>query len=248
METNEIYATNSTGRLQIKNSLEFIKLLSGAEKTHYQALFKYAKKVLNKKADDIPHKEQSILIDWAIVKLMIGFDNDSGANLLTYFTYKLDGEISEYRNKRDSMTKKIHKMVNEASSMNEGESHVYVYNQETGQNELDKITEETPETVMLAEDIYYRKLQAFRMAYSGIPKLSQQILNECVSSDYTMEELAAVKNMTKMQLEKIRNNSLSLILSRVLRSNHLTEEEKQEIKEEHGLVEVNKEELLASLK
>jgi hypothetical protein len=36
-------------------------------------------------------------------------------------------------------------------------------------------------------------------------------------------------------LSKIRNYALSLILKRVLRSNHLTEDEKEEVKQEHGI-------------
>jgi hypothetical protein len=233
MEKTEIYRTTTSGKLYVKDNLKFLELLSGADKDVYTKLKLYGRKILTNKAQDLPFGDQDMIINWAIVKLMQGFDNEAGANLLTYFNSKLQGEISDFRNKRDSLTRKVHKMINEA---NEVEGYVYSFNSDTQSNEIDKVTEETPETIMISEDVYYRKLQAFRMAFSGIPKYSQYILNAVVESPLTLEELSEQENISAIELTKIRNYALSLILSRVLRSNHLTDEEKQEIKDEHGLM------------
>lgn len=233
MERTEIYRTTASGRLYVKDNLKFLELLSGADKEVYTKLKLYGRKILTNKAQDLPFGDQDMIINWAIVKLMQGFDNEAGANLLTYFNSKLKGEVSDFRNKRDSLTRKVHKMINEP---NKTEGYVYSFNSDTQSNEIDKITEETPETLMISEDVYYRKLQAFRMAFSGIPKYSQYILNAVVESPLTLEELSEQENISTTELTKIRNYALSLILSRVLRSNHLTDEEKQEIKDEHGLI------------
>lgn len=230
---NEVYKTGKTGKLYIKDSKKFLELLSGTDSDVYAKLKQYGKKILSKSAQDIPFNDQDMVINWAIVKLMHGFSEDKGAALLTYFNEKLRGEISAFRDKRDSMTKKVHKMINESEG---NESYIYSFNKDTQENELEHITTENPESIMMAEDIYYRKLQAFRMAYSGIPKLSQYLLNSIVMSKLTLAELAEQEGFTVMELTKIRNYALSLILSRVLRSNHLTEEEKADIKKEHGLI------------
>lgn len=224
------YEVSSSGRLKINDSSKFLQLLSETDNDTYHKLKAYGKKTLNAKATDIPFGDQDAIINWAIVKARQGFDPDAGTNFLTYFSDKIRGEISDFRNKKISMTKKIHKMVNE----NESE-YVYDFNSETKQNEIDHITEETPETMLLAEDIYRRKLQAFRMAYSGIPKYSQYILNQIIDDARKIEEISSQENISEKELTRIRNHALSLILSRVLRSNHLTEDEKEEIKKEHGL-------------
>lgn len=233
MVEDKIYSVSKTGRLYVKDNLKFLELLSGTDKDVYFKLKAYGKKILSIKAGDIPFTDQDMVINWAIVKLMQGYDATAGANSLTYFNSKLQGEISDFRSKRDSMTRKVHKMVNEHT---EGESYLYSFNNETQSNDIDKVTEETPETILVAEDIYYRKLQAFRMAYSGIPKYSQSILNMIAMSEFKLQDIADQESISITELIKIRNYALSLILSRVLRSNHLTDEEKDEIKEEHGIL------------
>lgn len=229
----DIYSTGATNnRLYIKDNLKFLELLSGTDRDAHGKLRAYGKKILTLKAPDLPFGDQDAIINWAIVKLMQGYDATAGANILTYFNSKLQGEISDFRAKRDSLSKKVHKMVNEAT---EGESYQYQFNQDTQTNEIDIITEESPETLLMHEDVYYRKLQAFRMAYSGIPKYSQSLLNAIAMSEFNLQEIADQESIAITELTKIRNFALSLILSRVLRSNHLTDDEKDEIKEEHGI-------------
>ena len=232
MNEEEIYSVSTTGRLLVKDNKKFIELLSGAPSSeHYQKVEIYGKKQLEKLASDIPMKDKEAIINMALFKSFQSFDVDAGANFLTYFSSKLRGEVSDYRNKRDSMLNKVHKMVNE-----ERDSYKNVYNGEKEQNDLEKVTNDTPETIMMAEDIYRRKMQAFRMAYSGIPLYSQYILTRIISAKEKLELIALNEGMTVAEITKLRNFALSLILSRVLRSKHLDEEEKDEIKAEHGLI------------
>lgn len=231
MNEQESYSVSSSGKLHIKDNKKFIELISGAPSSeHYKKIEIYGKKQLEKLASDIPMKDKELIINMSLFKSLQSFDDDAGANFLTYFSSKLRGEVSDYRNKRDSMMNKIHKMVNE-----EKESYKNVFNPDTEENKLEKITEETPETILFAEDIYRRKIQAFRMAYSGIPLYSQYVLNRIVDLKEKLDYIAMQEGMSVAELTKLRNYALSLILSRVLRSKHLDDEEKEEIKREHGL-------------
>lgn len=231
MENKEnIYSVSKKGRLTVKDNKGFLNLLAGTDTDTYEKLTIYAKKQLQRSATDIPIKDKDQIINFAIFKTFNSFDNEAGSNVLTYFTSKLRGEVSDYRSKRESMTNKIHALVN-----NERDSYKNIYNEDKGENEIEKVTEETPETILFAEDIYRRKIQAFRMAYSGIPLYSQFILTKIVELNETLETIANEEGMSVMELTKIRNHALSLILSRVLRSKHLDEDEKNEIKAEHGL-------------
>jgi len=231
-ENDDIYSVTGKGRLIVKDNRKFIELLSGAPSSeHYQKVEIYGKKQLEKLASDIPMKDKEGIINMALFKSFQSFDDEAETNFLTYFSSKLRGEVSDYRNKRDSMMNKVHKMINE-----ERDSYKNIYNSETESNELEKVTEETPETILFAEDIYRRKMQAFRMAYSGIPLYSQYILNRIIELKEKLDYIAMNEGMTVTELTKLRNFALSLILSRVLRSKHLDDDEKDEIKREHGLI------------
>ncbi len=227
---NEIYEITSSGRLNIKNSKKFLILLSGTNKDLYEKLLIFGKKNLNQKAGDIPFPDQEMIINFAIVKSMQGFDSEAGTNLLTYFTSKLRGEVSDYRNKRASMLNKVHKLANSGE-----EDYAKSFDKETQTTTFEKVDNESLEDKLLANDIYKRKLQAFRMAFSGLPLYSQNILNRIVSSRENLSELAQSERVSVQEISKIRNYALSLILVRVLRSNHLDEDEKLEIMKEHEL-------------
>jgi len=109
------------------------------------------------------------------------------------------------------------------------------FDKDAQETTLEKVDLETPENKLLADDIYRRKIQAFRMAFSGLPLYSQNILNRIVSSREKLYELAESEGVSIQEISKIRNYALSLILVRVLRSNHLDDEEKEEIIREHNI-------------
>jgi DNA-directed RNA polymerase specialized sigma subunit len=230
----KVYQTNKRGHLQIKDSNKFLELLSGTNSDAFNKIKIYAKKNLALKAQDVPLQDQDSIIHWALVKTMQSFDSTMNVNLLTYFSIKLKGELSDYRNKRDSMTRKVHKMINEPGDSNNSE-YVYTYDKDSDANTLEGITNETGETKLIADDIYRRKLQAFRMSFSQLPRYTQQILNSIVLTKSTLENIAEKEELSYTDLIKIRNHGLSLILTKVLRSHHLTDDEKDEIKKEHDL-------------
>jgi len=232
--TSHIYKQKGE-KLFVKDNKKFLALLSGTDIKSHDKLSAYAKKIICTKAVDIPHGDHKAIANWAIVKAMQSFDHGAGANFLTYLTSKIRGEISDYRSKRDSMLRKVHKMVSYEDSVDNNESFTYSYDQDTEVNSVDKVTTETPETILFSDDIYYRKVQAFRMAFSGIPAYSQYILNRLVDSNLSLKNVAEQEKKTSKEITRIRNYSLSLILNRVLRSNHLTEDEKEELKKEHGI-------------
>jgi DNA-directed RNA polymerase specialized sigma subunit len=226
----KVFEVSTSGRLNINNTKKFLEMLSGADPEVYEKLMIYGKKNLNQRATDIPFIDQEMIINFAIVKTMNSYDASAGANFLTYFTNKLRGEVSDYRNKRDSMTNKIHKLANSGT-----EEYAKSFDKESQTTTLERVDNETPEEKLMAQDIYRRKLQAFRMAFSGIPLYSQNILNKIVISKQKLYELAEQEGVSVQEISRVRNNALSLIFVRVLRSNHLDEEEKAEIRKEHDL-------------
>lgn len=236
-DTTESVAYNTkAGKLVIKDNKKFLALLSGAEDAEsYEKILTYAKKIISSQGSDIPYGEHKSIASWAILKATQSFDDTAGANFLTYLTSKIRGEISDYRNKKNSMIRKVHKLINHEHESQDKEHFAYEYNKETEKNDLIKITEETPESQMHEEDVYYRKMQAFRMAFSGIPAYSQYILNRLVDSNLRLKALAEEEGVDVQEIARIRNYSLSIILNRVLRSNHLTDDEKDEVKKEHNI-------------
>ena len=242
MKNEQVYSTLKGGKLLIKDSKQFLNMISGGNTDAYNKLMIYGKKQINQNYPDIPFEEQETIVGFAVAKTLNSFDQSAGTNILTYFTSKLRGEISDYRNKRQSMLNKIHKLANSGE-----ENYLFNYDKEDGVSSIEKVELETPEDKLLEEEVYYRMIQAFRMAFSGIPLYSQYILNQLVTNNIKLSELADRENKTVQELSRIRNYALSLVFARVLRSNHLNDEEKEEIKKEHGLISTEEEELEKTL-
>lgn len=225
-------------KLHIKDDAKFLSMLSATDNLGnpeagandvYLKLKAYGRKSFSSAAAEISKNELDSIINWAILKTISGFDASKGASLLTYFHQKILGELTDYRQKRESVMKKVHMALNSEES-----EYAAEFDENGSSISLDKVTNETPESELIEEEVYYRKLQAFRMAFSGIPKFSQYILLR-TSGDESIASIAREENLSLAELSKIRNYALSLILKRVLRSNHLTEDEKEEVKQEHGI-------------
>jgi hypothetical protein len=86
-----------------------------------------------------------------------------------------------------------------------------------------------------SEDYYKRQVRAFRMAFSNIPRELQVILYE-VGSGVSMEELARTLGKNADEISRERNYGISLILHKIMRGKHLTEDEKEEILKLHSIV------------
>jgi len=219
------------GRLKIKDDAKFLEALSASpDPKLYAQVERYCKKILESKATDIPMQDKIAIISMAIFKAFKGFDKNAGAKFQTYLTNKLRGEVSDYRVKRESMNKKVNKMLNENR-----EDYVYDINPGAEENGLIQLTNDTPETELITNDMYRRKIQAFRMSFSSIPRYSQYILNLIVEDRTSLQKIAFQEGISEEKVKLIRNSALSLILSGVLRSNHLDLDEKNEVRLEHGL-------------
>ncbi len=231
MSQNQKVFETKNNRLKIKDNGAFLQMLSGLDSEAYLKLREYGFKYLNKYGRDIPTEERESLVGFAIAKAKDSFDPKKDTNFLTHFTNKLRGEVSIFRDKATSLSKKI-----KAAITNEREDYAFSYKKDTGTTVMEKVENESEEDKLLAVDLYRRQLQAFRMAFSSLPLDLQYILVRSTEKGVSFEKISEEMKESKSNIVYLRNTALSLILQKVLRGNHLTEEEKEEIKVSHGLV------------
>lgn len=230
---------NKTGRLTITDSEQFIKILAAEDENHnnqdvldhFEALKKYGFKQLHNSATDIPYGEYEYIINFAIAKTVKDFDPAFNTNLLSFFFDKLRGELSAYRSKRDTLQEKVFKVMRENEG---GIDYVYQKDSSTEENYVVPVESQSPEDKLLETDLYQRKMKALKMAFSGIPRELQFILHE-IGNGKKIKDIAELTNSTNFEVSRKRNQGLSLILQRVMRSKHLTEDEKVELAELHDI-------------
>lgn len=221
----------------IKDSKTFINMLykENDDKAleYYNSLKTFAYKQKQKMANEIPMYEYENIINYAIVRSIKDFDESKKAKLQSYFWSKLRGEISSYRVKRDSLHNKIIAVVNEGEI--NGTEYMYQKGNgnDTDENSLEAVDTELLEDKIEKESKYIRQIKAFKMAFSGIPRLLQIILLE-IGEGRNIKEVALLLQTTEYDISQKRNYGLSLVLQRIMRSHHITEEEKEEIAELHG--------------
>jgi len=237
---SEDYKTE--GKFVIEDSKTFISMLHGntiENSIHYKLLTDFAFKQKSKLAPEIPTYDYSYIINFAIVKAINGFCEEKGAKLQSYFWEKLRGEISAYRSKQNSLQKKVFAMIDEGC----GENVEYVYQKGAGangnENYLEAVDIESTFDKIEKHDQYRRQIKAFKMAFSGIPRELQIILNE-IGKGKNIKTIASILNLSSIEVSQKRNYGLSLILQRVMRSKHISNEEKIDVAELHGF-EYNKE-------
>lgn len=232
--TEEIAEITNSGRLKIRSDADFIKTLTAnsvGDETNdvYKKLQDYAYKNLSIKAGDIPSKDKELLINFAITKTLADFDSEK-ASLLTHFNNKLRGEVKAYRDKKQALARKIQSFAN-----NTGVRDGIIYNPDTKENELIYKADGLEEAV-IQEDTYYRKIKAIKMAYYDIPLFLQEIINISILRPDVRKKLTERFNLSSQKILELRNYGLSLVLTKVLRSKHLSEEEKNELKNELHIV------------
>ena len=221
-------------RLNITDADLFIQSLHSAEeaKEHYKVLLTYANKQKPNIANDIPSEDWTSVVTLAIVKTIKQF-KPGQASLQSFFWQKLRGEISGYRSKRNSIHRKILKAVNNMVT-EEGKEIVYKMDKESQENSLDIVDSENMDEMIEREEKYVRQLKAFKMGYSGIPRQLQDILH-FIGEGMQIKEVAQLMGLTDIEVQEKRNFALSLVLQRILRSKHLTEEDKIELAQEHNI-------------
>ena len=247
IKDEKVFETAAGGRLKINNSTEFLKMLSGIDPEAHEKLSTYGMKVITRFASDIPWGDRESLLNMSITKAMNSFDSGAGANILTYFTMKVRAEIKDYKDKRESMHKKIMNTID-----NRDENTEFCIQGKEGESYLEPVDMRSEEDKLLGDDFYKRQITAFKMAFSGIPLLSQNILTRSSSTRESMDQIAyelyshhinnvseeyraEVQAKWKKEVVRLRNQALALVFERVLRSNHLTNDEKEGILAEHNL-------------
>lgn len=222
-----------TGKLTIANSEQFLKILTSDSQEateNYLILKKYGMKQIHSMAGDIPFNEYEYIIDFAIAKAIKDFEPKYGASILSFFWEKLRGEISSYRTKRDRLQDKVIKLMQNE----EGVEYIYQTDKDTEENYIIPIAEKTMEEDLIETDLYERQIKALKMAFSGIPRDLQIILHE-IGNGKKIHEISDLLNLPSIEISRKRNQGLSLILQRIMRGNHLTEEEKKELSELHDI-------------
>jgi len=224
------------GKFVINDSKVFISMLHGdteENSQYYKLLTDFAFKQKPKLAPEIPPYDYQNVVNFAIVKAINGFSAEKGAKLQSYFWEKLRGEISAYRSKQHSLQKKVIAMIEEG----EQNGIEYAYQKGAGangeENYLEAIDMESTEDKIVKEDKYRRQIKAFKMAFSGIPREIQVILNE-IAKGKNIAVIASILGMDSTEVSQKRNYGLSLILQRVMRSKHISDDEKIEVAELHG--------------
>ncbi len=223
-----------SGRLTIVNSEQFIRILADDTNEnvieHYEAMKSYGFKQLHKVASDIPYGEYEYIINFAIAKTIKDYDSSFGANILSYFWDKLIGELSGYRSKRDILQRNVNKVLNNNLDV----EYVYQKDKYSDDNYVIPIEVQSPEDKIIEENFYERRMKAFKMAFSGLPRELQFILYE-IGNKKKVREIASMLGSSNLEVSKKRNQGLSLVLQRVMRSAHLSQEEKQELADLHDI-------------
>jgi len=226
-----------SGRVKINDSEKFIKILAfGSEEDvsvemeeHYDIMKNYSKKQIGKIASDIPYSEYDYIINMAIGKAIKDFDPTQNTNILSFLWEKLRGEITSYKTKKQSLQNKVFKTLE-----NNKDEYIYQKDKKTNENTLEHVDMESLDKKLEREDFHRRQIKAFKMALSGIPRRLQFIL-EKVSEGKKTREIAEMLGLEEFIVSRDRNKGLSLILQRIMRSNHLMEDEKKKIADFHGL-------------
>jgi len=247
--TGSIYYHEKSGNLKIKDDKKFIQLIMLNDEEAYKVLEIYAKKILKDSYPDVPYEKYDDIVLIAIAKALHSFDPSKGAGILTYLTSKIRGEVSDWKYRKNADERKIIKEVNENRN-----NYMFQNTKERNEVEVIHVSTKTPEDNLIEEDIYTRQLKAFRMAYSQLPLFSQYVLNRLIMEqgeeftnkenkkrkkreNYVAASLAEELSLSVKTILDIRNDALSLILKKVLRSSYLTDEEKEKIKELHGIID-----------
>lgn len=249
----KIIKIEKSGRIKILDSVTFIKMLSlneaelmelakenkaieillnkYSQKELLQILTTYGRKQMNG-TKDIPSQDVEYIIHTAIAKALTEYDSSKGTNFLSFYWEKLRGELTNYKIIKERQIKRIKKMINEEAET--GISYKYQKDKTTDENYVEPVEFEDAEEKHLRRDLRKRQIAAFRMAFSNLPRLLQIILYE-IAEGKTLETVANMLDLTKQEVTLYRNQALSLIFQKILRSQHLDKEEKEELIKVHEL-------------
>jgi len=226
MNENEVFS--DLNGLKIYDSEKFLKVFYSEDLSqiskNYSSLITYAMKQKSKIAEEIDMDTYSNIINFSIMKTIKDYEEKKGASFESYFFIKLRGEVKGYRSSRNSLQRKVNQVVSSGGNGN----IEYGYQKKGEENVYEAIDFSDISEEIEREEVAKRQTKSFRMAFSGIPKELQYILYQ-IGEGKTIDKIAEQMNVEKDVILVKRNKGLALILQRVMRGRHLTDEDKEYI-------------------
>lgn len=241
----------SDGYIKITNEELLIKILLSDEnnksgisyseiKKTYTAMTKMGEKmlttVLKRHNMYIPLHEYQSVVNYALFQAVKEFNPSGKVSFSSFYFTKLLGEVTSLSRKTKTAVKGVYSSINDSSDLG---SNILIETKENASGtygEAVVLSHDNPEDEVVEEDFRRRQLKAFRMAFAGIPR-NQQILLYNFVNGITLKELAPVMHTSERELFIMRDRAISLLLQRVIRSRHITEEEKLDILKVQGLAD-----------
>lgn len=213
-----------------------MSLLGVESKTEFDELYLYGQKSFYKLRHTYPglpgsHDFAKELVSQAMSLAILNFNAEAGTKFKSYFYTKIIGEITKYIQKSKSTQAYGAKMIQKGDV-------VVTYDQdgEIQGEHLDNHAEyQSLEDMLIEEEEYERRMAATRIAKSDLPMTLQNILYAALEYD-KISDAASVMGYTTKEIKELRNNALSIMLKKVLRSNHLSEDEKISMRQEYKLI------------
>lgn len=208
-----------------------IAMLGISSKDEYQEEIEYGLKqffIFKRNYPSLPGDVEfsNHLVSQALIKAVLTYDNSMGTEFNTHFYNKIRGEITTYIKKQETTQRYANKLV--------ASGEIAIKFTENGY-ESETVSEGGIDDILVAEEEYYRKMTATSMSKSELPMILQRVLYAVLEYD-KLKNAADVLDMEVSDIKRYRNYALSLILKKVMRSKHLTENEKDEMKKDFLLV------------
>ena len=185
----------------------------------------------------IPQQEFSSIVNYALYQAIKDFNPNSKTSFSSFFFTKILGEVTNLNRKNKTTTQSVYSSVNDNSDLT---NNIVIETKEgsngTTYGEAIVLSHDNPEDSVVEDDLRRRQLKAFRMAFSGIPRNLQILLYNFVNG-VSLKELAPIFNLSERELMVLRDRAVSLLLQRVIRSSHITDEEKLDILKMQGLAD-----------
>jgi len=208
-----------------------ISMLGINTKEEYQEEIEYGLKqfsIFKRSYPSIPSDVEfaTNLVSQALIKATLTYDPSFGAEFNTHFYKKIQGEVTIYVKKKETTQRYANKLV--------ASGEIAVKFTENGY-ESETISDTNIDDMLIQEEEYYRKMTATSMSKSELPMKLQKVLYAVLEYD-KLRNAADVLDMEISEIKSLRNHALSLILKKVLRSKHLTEEERIDMKKDFSLI------------
>lgn len=208
-----------------------ISMMGISDKEDYDAEVEYGLKqffTFRRSYPSLPGGEEfaNNIVTQALIKSVFSFNNEMGTQFNTHFYNKIRGEITTYIKKQETTQRYANKLV--------ASGDIKIKFTEEG-FEAESVVEGSMDQILVEEEEYRRKMTATSMSKSELPMLLQKVLYAVLEYD-KLRNAADVLDMEIQDIKVFRNHALSLVLKKVLRSKHLTTEERNDMKKDFNLI------------